>query len=115
MNNELKVGDTCVVVKCRTNPGYIGMSVELVRKLSAGERFDVPGEGFAFMGQSELDIWVVKGGPFSHKFDEEVFQSAIGSFAERCLLKISGEPDQSMILVGRVLDKSYRFMPVRGV
>lgn len=112
-NRNLKAGDICTVVRCKTNPRYVGMSVELLKALSPGEYFSIPDANIGFKGSSTPIVWVVKGGPFTHVFDMTAYQSAYGSFGEHCLMKISGDPDQPPVMVERVLDKSYQFTPVK--
>lgn len=118
MSQDLKAGDTCLIIRCGMFPEYVGRSVELIACLRPGDVNrppDAPAVGFRNT-VGPHNAWVIH----SHhdyllKTDQGVTtHSNYAAFAEYCLLKISGEPDKSKILAGRVLDKSYRFMPVRG-
>lgn len=99
-------------------PEYIGRSVELITCLRPGDVHrppDAPDVGFKNTVGPHT-AWVIHSQhDYLLKTDQgKMAHSNYAAFAEYCLLKISGEPDQSKILAGKVLDKYYRFVLAKG-
>jgi len=107
MSQDLKVGDTCLVVKCVMFPEYVGRSVELIELLPPGayRAIDEVG-GVCFKNTvGSRNAWIIHS-PHSYLLktnDGGEVYSNFGAFAEYCLLKISGDPDKDKVLT-RVLD-----------
>jgi hypothetical protein len=88
------------------------MSVELVAHVFPGQCFYVPDTRYAFKNEADYPGWVVEGQGFEMTFNNGVREiSPFACFADECLMKISGEPDKSKALEGRILNKSYHFIP----
>ena len=99
MSYDLKIGDTCLIVKCKSNPDYVGRTVTLVTFLIP-EDMVIHGSNLPIRFKNDTDnrenAWVVNGSDQYRLVGKEgVVLSHMACFAESCLMKISGDPDKT--------------------
>lgn len=101
MSYDLKVGDTCMIVKCKLNPDYVGRTVTLVSCLIPDD-MAIHNSNLGTKFKNDLpdreNAWVVNGNDQYRLVGKEVtVLSHMACFAESCLMKISGNPDKTKV------------------
>lgn len=101
MAQELKIGDTCLVIRCDTFPEYVGRSVELVAGLPPGASIAIDqkaGVCFQNAGNGPM-AWIVHSEHDYHlrTYGGDSIYANYAAFAGYCLLKISDDPDKKKV------------------
>jgi hypothetical protein len=108
MSDNLKPGDLCVIVKCKSSPEFVGMSVELIAQVLPGQCYYVPDTPYAFKNDGDYSGWVVEGEGFPMTFNNRVQEiSPFACFADECLMKINGDPDEHKELKSKIPEKEH--------